>query len=352
MVNGSLAITGGGTLSLPLLASMLNGGLTLSGGGTLSLPLLQNYVNTGCPGWGVWQVSGSNSVLVLAGLTNVAANGSWCAALSIQALAGGKILLTNVVTLDGNVAVLADGEGSVVDLSALGVATDSSGGASFTAQNQGMIDLHMVQSIAGYGCKIVSDGTGSVIDLSSLSAFATPLGASELTAKNGGVILLPSNVFLFVNVAVNVAGNPVLPPVVSPGAAVSLYGRAWHSYWVEQRNPSDPASQWELFMRVPLTNDLQVISGPPQPWQAFRVSEFVADPAIVDLNHAGDRQVQLVLYGAPPKSFAVQTTDRLDLLPAAWSTWATTGTMTNSFRLFPPFTPPTNTNQFYRAKEL
>ena len=191
-----------------------------------------------------------------------------------------------------------------------------------------------------------------MIDLSSLSAFATPLGASELTAKNSGVILLPGNVFLLVNVAVNVAGNPVLPPVVSPGAAVSLYGRAWHSYWVEVRDTREAAGEWQFWKRVPQTNDIQVISGPPSAWQSFRVWEFVADPAILDLNRISKTNVQMVLYGALPKSFAVQTTTSFDGLPADWTpSGLATGPMTNSFRIFPAFTP-TEEKRFYRGKEL
>jgi hypothetical protein len=165
------------------------------------------------------------------------------------------------------------------------------------------------------------------------------------------VIWLSENVFVLANVKVTITGNPLLPPIETPDADVSLYGVPWLSYWVDVRDTRDPASPGELFMRVPLTNAIQVISGPPQPWQAFRVWEFVADPAIVDLNRIGGGQLQLVLYGAPPKSFAVQTTNSLDVQPAAWTTYGTTGAMTNSFRLFPPF-QPTEAKRFYRGKEL
>ena len=246
----------------------------------------------------------------------------------------------------------ADGAGSLVDLSGL-LRISSSGGqyVRVNALSQGGVVLSKVQSISGGSCSIVSDGTGSVINLTNLSSFATSLAASELTAKNGGVILLQSNAFVLVNVAVNVTGNPVLPPTVSAGAAVSLYGHAWRSYWVEMRDARDPVSAWLLFQRVPLTNDLQVIGGPPESWMAFRVSEFTANPPIVDLHHAEGGQLRLVLYGGPTKSFELQTTNTLPKLPATWSFYATTGTMTNSFRIFPPFTP-SNPRLFYRAKEL
>jgi hypothetical protein len=74
-------------------------------------------------------------------------------------------------------------------------------------------------SISGSGTHVISDGAGSVIDLSSLSGFSTPLGASELIERNGGRIHLNNdNVFLLVNVTVNLAGYPPWPPTptISP----------------------------------------------------------------------------------------------------------------------------------------
>lgn len=216
------------------------------------------------------------------------------------------------------------------------------------------MDLRRLESIVGRNCSIISDGTGSVIGLSSLSSMATPLRASELTARNGGVILLGADAFLLQNVAVNIPpGNPMLPSTVSVGPSLSLYGQPWHSYWVEVRDTRNPAGDWGLFRRVPLTSAMQVLTGPPKPWQAFRVWEFVADPAIVDLNRATGGQVQLVLYGAPPKSFEVQTTDSLDTQPADWApTGLATGPMTNAFRIFPAFAPLPEPNRFFRSKEV
>jgi hypothetical protein len=205
-----------------------------------------------------------------------------------------------------------------------------------------------VESISGGSAYLLANGTGSVIDLSRLSGFATPLGASSLTEQNGGRILLNSdNVFLLVNVTVNLADYPPWPPT----AAISLRGKAWRSYWVEVRDTRDAASPWGLFMRVPQTNDLQVISGPPKSWQAFRVWEFVADPAIVDLNRIEGGDLRPVLYGKPPTSFELLTTESLDAPSAGWAVSGTTGPMTNSFRLFPSF-PPAEAKRFYRGKEL
>ena len=102
---------------------------------------------------------------------------------------------------------------------------------------------------------------------------------------------------------------------------------------------------------MPLPNAFQTFARAPPPNTVFRVWEFVADPSIVDRYRASRTNVGLVLHGAPPKRFEVQTPTSLDVLPAAWASWAATGPMTNSFRLFPAFTP-TEVKRFYRGKEL
>ena len=146
-------------------------------------------------------------------------------------------------------------------------------------------------------------------------------------------------------------GNPVLPPTLIASPTLTLYGKAWHSYWVERRDTSVPGSSWVFAARVPLTSSFQAFAPAPPPNTAFRVFEFVADPPILELWPQPGQQVQLVLYGAPAKTFELQTTNTLPKLPTTWSFYETTGTMTNSFRIFPPFTP-SNPRLFYRAKEL
>lgn len=289
---------------------------------------------------------------MLPGVTNLTCVGNnW---FYLYGTGGGRLELPAVSRLSGNsFYVYADGNNSVVDLSALPILAVGSGSqVQVRAQDGGKCDLRSVQAISGGSCIVIANGTGSVINLTNLSSFATPLGASELTAKNGGVILLPDKVFLLQNVAVNVAGNPVLPPVVSPGAALSLYGKAWHSYWVEVRDTRNPANDWGLFRRVPATNDLMVLGSAPKPWQAFRVWEFVADPAILDLSRGAGGQFQPVLFGAPSKSYAVETAPDLGPATATWEpTGLVTGPMTNSFRIFAPFTPLPEAQRFFRSTE-
>ena len=157
--------------------------------------------------------------------------------------------------------------------------------------------------------------------------------------------------YLVAGVTGSLASNAFGPGVVSAGASVSLYGKAWHSYWVEVRDTRNPANAWRLFQLVPATNDLQVISGPPKSWQAFRVSEFVADPPLLDIRRDGPLAARLVLYGPLARSFRVESTNLLATAPAAWPpTTLSTGPMTNTFRIFPAF-PTTEPKRFYRAKQ-
>lgn len=367
----------GSTASLSASGSAILDGasVAVSGGAVVSLPGVRSYVHTNC--WNTdLTASGAGSVLLLPGLTNLTGV-TTCGhqRVGVSALGGGRVVMSNLVNVTrGWVAVVADGAGSVVDLTGLA----SFGGdnewqlSSLEARNGGMItiprcgvfdrvsisanaagfvNMGLVRGISGGTCKLLADGGGSVIDLSSLSSFATPLGASELKAINGGTILLPNSVFLLVNVAVQIAGHPVLPPVVSAGASVSLYGRAWHGYWVEWRDTRVADSPWQFYSRVAQTNALQVVGGPPQSWQAFRVWEFMADPPILDLRRAGAGQAYPILFGATNKAYGVETAASLDSESITWSPWGeSTGTMTNTFRILPAF-PATEPKQFFRAKQ-
>lgn len=158
--------------------------------------------------------------------------------------------------------------------------------------------------------------------------------------------------FLLQNTAINMIGSPLLPATLSAGPNLTLYGRAWHSYWIDRLDTRQPDNSWQLFARVPLTNAVMVVSGAPKSWQAFRAYEFVAEPPILDIARTGPLAARLVVYGQTNRSIAVETTPSLDVLPAPWlPTGLGTGPMTNTFRIFPTF-PATEAKRFYRARQL
>ena len=332
----------GVTLSLNYSSTLALSNLNFIYGGDGNIQYPNESINiTAYPG----AVLDLSSVRYMQGTTSGGLN------LDVTAYTGATVNLsglTNTVSDSGGVNFYADYTNSEINLNNL--QTFSSADSVIEAANGGVILATRLQSISGGGTSFLANGVGSLIDLSSLSAFTTPLSTSSLTAENGGVILLNCNVLLLQNVAVNWAGCALLPPVIPASGLLSLYAQPWNSYWVETLDTRNATNQWQFYERIPATNDLQVISGSFPSWLAFQVYEFVADPPILDLNRISRTNVQFVLYGAPPNNFGVQTTDSLDTQPIDWSLLETTCAMTNSFRIFAPFAP-TDAMRFYRAQE-
>jgi hypothetical protein len=313
LVAGTLTVVGVAP-SLVGLTSIDGSSLYVSGGGLLDLPSVRSCDE---PELGqttfTWQASGAGSVLRLANMTNVLGDGALNGTLSIQALAGGRVELGQVLAMDAGYDGIYGGYQRAI--------------------------------------QVLADGTDSVIDLSSLSGFANPLSGSSIVAQNGGTVLFNDQAFLLANVAISIPpGNPVLPPTLVASPTLTLYGKAWHSYWVEKLDTSNPATGWQFVARVPLTNAFQTFAGAPPPNTAYRVWEFVADPPILDVFRAPGQQYYLILYGATSETYQLQSTP--DLTPPSTWTPGTVVNMTNAFRILPPapFGPP-GTSQFFRAKE-
>jgi hypothetical protein len=155
---------------------------------------------------------------------------------------------------------------------------------------------------------------------------------------------------LLCNVAINIPpGNPVLPPTVAASSTLTLYGKAWHSYWVEMRDTTSPLNPWVFAARVPLTNSLQALPLTVAENVAYQVWEFVADPPILDLLPAANHTVLTIVYDAPGKTNQILRASSVD----AGTTWAPGDItiMTNSFRNL-GVTPASYPIQFFRAKRL
>ena len=344
---GALSLDGSATLSVPGLTNIDDVGLYASGGAVLALPNVRTYQSWNRT-W--WQALGAGSRVVLAGLTNaVCGSGDWH---HIWAQSGGRVELGALAALGAGLTdILADGTDSVVDTGGL-LQWTGTRNLNLTARNSGLIDMHTLPSFFSGSVQVLADGVGSVIDLHSLSSFTTLSGPSSLTAQNGGTILLYPNAFLLANVAVNISsgGSGVLPPLLAANGTLALYGTPWRSYWVERLDTCASNAEWQFFMRVALTNSLQVFAPAPQACAAFRVREFVADPPIVDIFRAGAHSAWLVLYGSTNRSFEIEATGSLSPAPTTWEPWSDTGVMTNTFRIFPSF-PASDTKRFFRGKQ-
>ncbi len=296
LTDSTLTVSGG-TATLTNVADIDNTSLYVSSGAALSLPGAAGF-QAGCQTV-VWQATGAGSVLQLSRLTNIV--GSACGYfLDIQALAGGQVLLGDVQSItNGDIAILAD-------------------------------------------------GAGSTINLIGLSDFVLQSGEGSVTAQNGGTIILNPQPLLLGNVAIDIAtGTPGLPPAVVAPSALTLFATPWDSYRVEELNPLLPGSPLATIL-VPLTNNFQSIAILPAENTTFQVTEFVANPPILQLGLTPDNQVQLVLFGETNATYQIQSTPNLRA-PITW-TPGSVAAMTNSFRIFPE-TPPEGPSQFYRAQQ-
>jgi uncharacterized protein YunC (DUF1805 family) len=439
-VNFSLAADG--TISMAQLTNITGAGLSVSSGQTVSLPGVVSYQPPGvCEGI-AWEANGAGSVLSLPALTNVTGN-TVCGYLSVQALNGGQVLLSSVLSdLGGSLSVQSDGSNSLVDLSSLagnaGVLNlEASGGGSvlvpkladgngvnFNLAAGGTISMAQLTNITGAGLSVssgqavslpgvvsyqppsvcesiaweasgagsvlslpgltnvtgntvcgylnvqalnggqvllsnvvgiqngyqsfLSDGVGSVIDLSRMSGMVLANGLGKLTAQNGGTMLLNTQAFLLANVTINIPpGNPVLPPTLIASSSLTLYGQPWNSYLVEQQNTLIPNSWFGFVAHVPLTNAFQVVASAPPPNTTFRITEFIADPPVLDFVFLPGPQVELVVYAVPGKTYQILSTTNL------LGSWAPRGTaaMTNSFRIFAP-ADEIAPAEFFRYKQL
>jgi hypothetical protein len=150
------------------------------------------------------------------------------------------------------------------------------------------------------------------------------------------------------NLAINIpAGNPILPPTLSPSQPLTLYGTAGHSYRLEERNTLEPGSP-VLTVLIPLTNSYQVIAAVPPPNTDITVTDFVANPAILQISLTPDDEAQLVLFGLTNATYQIQSATNL-VTPIVW-TPGNVAVMTNAFRIFPEM-PLSAVRQFYRAEQ-
>jgi hypothetical protein len=299
----SITANNGAVANLPALTNLDGGSLSATAGGQINLPVLQ-VVNPLliCDVAPIWEATGAGSQINAPALATFV--GSSCQVDTIEALAGGQVTLSNLTVLNGP------------------------------------------------QIKVLADGAGSVIDLSRMSTFlsANPV-ASTLTAQNSGVILLRTQALLLQNINITTwPGNSAVPPYTNSGGSnLTLYGIPWHSYLVQQMDTTIPGALWQFFTYVPLTNAFQEISAVSPANLIFRGTDFVADPPLLTLAPVPDVDVQMVLYGATNKTYEIQSATNL----TKTTLWASNAVavMTNAFRIFPPVVAD-QPKTFLRAKQI
>lgn len=197
----SLTVSGT-SLELPGITNLFAGDLVVDQGAVLRLPGLYSHSqDSGCQ-VGTWSVSGTDSVLDLTAMTNI--TGSSCGFLNINALAGGRMNLSNLLTIsDGIINFAADGAGSLIDLGTLENALATSRTVSFEARNAGNITMPRMSGGASVAVTIKTNGLLSIAQLRRLRSITvmgtnasfdalTNLDGGSLSAVSGGLIAAPA----------------------------------------------------------------------------------------------------------------------------------------------------------------
>jgi hypothetical protein len=336
----SLEAQGGASILIPNVTQLEFASLRVDNTGTISTAQLNLLTNV--------SLTVDGSVPNFGQVTNIDDT-------DVYALNGGVARLTNVLWVtDGNQSPVwrATGAGSLIDLSgAIDVSVGYYKVLYVEAQSGGAVDLHRLPSLSTSSVQVLADGTSSVVDLTSLSGFiSVGYSASSLTAQNNGVILLGTQAFLLANVGINIPpGNPILPATLSASPTLTLYGRPWHSYWIEKRDTRSNLNPWTFATRVPLTTAFQAVAPAPPPNTEFRIWDFTADPPILDLFPATGHQTLMIIYDTPGKTNQLLTATNVK----PGTTWqpGATASMTNAFRIMVP-TVASDPVRFFRAKRL
>ena len=148
-----------------------------------------------------------------------------------------------------------------------------------------------------------------------------------------------------------IAEEPLLEAQLAPGGSRSLilYGKPGASYQIQTTRDLSEGSNWTNWLRVPLTNSFQIVTGtaPPSPTGIFfRAKEFVADPPLLDARLEGIGAGLLTLYGQSGAAYQLQYTTNL----SGVVTWypQLNYTLTRSFQ-FVNGLNPTNPLIIYRV---
>jgi hypothetical protein len=148
-----------------------------------------------------------------------------------------------------------------------------------------------------------------------------------------------------------IGNEPLVEATLSPSGvrSLALYGKPWASYEVQSTTNLVRPIAWSNFLRVPMTNLVQVFSGldTNQAVVFYRAYEFMANPPLLEAKLANQNR-SLLAYGVPGTNYVVQYSTNLSGV-VAWYPLLNY-TLTNSFQFI---TGIGNTNPivFYRLKK-
>jgi hypothetical protein len=228
-IRGSIFNLGGGTTPALGAANIDNVNFYVSNGVTASLPNATSYSHTGGNyADKVLEADGGGSVLGLLAVGSIHSSNSTGAELFVQALDGGRVDLGAATEMtSGAMQILADGANSVVDISAMTTFNDTNGSSSafsyIQALEGGAVLAANLQDIEQVK-RVRADGEDSLIDLSALVNFVS--ASASLEAINGATLLAGSLEQLN-GVSVTLSGPSEMTlgnPVVMTGASFNHEG--------------------------------------------------------------------------------------------------------------------------------
>jgi len=232
-ISGQLTLQGGGTANLNSLVNVTGASFTVKDGVTLDLPSVTAVSFSRPDANPIFSAQGAGSVLALTNVTALTLDRERTAV--VEAIAGGTVDLSGVTQV--NIAVggfdfqerdinfTADGDNSLIDLSALTAFNDlGPGRSSLIAKNNGEISVPAMTT--AHRVNIVDDGTGTLSTSQITNAFgsrfeatATAIDLSSATTLADGELVLNAGGSIDASSVTNIDGASLF---VNDGAALEL----------------------------------------------------------------------------------------------------------------------------------
>ncbi|MEX2214850.1 MAG: LamG-like jellyroll fold domain-containing protein, partial [Phycisphaeraceae bacterium] len=203
-ISGEVTLQGGGTANLNSLVNVTGASFTVKDGVTLDLPSVTAVSFSRPDANPIFSAQGAGSVLALTNATMLSLNIERTAV--VEAIAGGTVDLSGVTQVDiaiggfdfqlRDITFTADGDNSLIDLSALTAFNDlGPGRSSLLAKNNG--EIRVPAMTTAHRVNIVDDGTGTLSTSQITNAFGSRFEATDtaidlssaMTLADGEVVL-------------------------------------------------------------------------------------------------------------------------------------------------------------------
>lgn len=281
-----------------------------------------------------FSADGDGSFLEIPGLTRLAAQFA-----DIIADHGAHILMAGLREYSGennrrnSPWLSATAPGSLLELPALVsiIPPRAPVNMAIIADAGGQVSLSALTEINAGNINVLAQGNGSVVNMSATRRFDTLDGNGGLRAISGGTISLGS---VFVARGASLEGLSAWGTPAVTNAATSteiLCGTPGLSAAVDIRPAGQPDAPWQRRARIAMidnTYDLRRVVTLPADVEV-RVSQLLADPPELAMQPGGNGMVRLTIFGQPSSSYRVDTASAVT--PAVWKPSTRIVPLTHSF---------------------